>query len=196
MASMPDAPDPGEADIQPDIGVPTSLADQVNNAVMQGQTATDIVAYHADIGADLPRPALADIWGPSGNNPSPFIDTGVDPHVDAINDGAGPIGEALIGAAAGGVVGIARGAAEGIAQGVLTDVSGELAPGAGRAAQLGVTTTTEELGTKVAGSAAIEGASAGDITKMVLGNKWTRRAGAAIAVGEGTFDVGKKSGKE
>ena len=65
--------------------------------------------------------------------------------MDAINEGAGPIGEAILGAAAGGAVGVLKGAAEGIAKGVLTDVAGAQANPLSRAAQLGVETTTEGL---------------------------------------------------
>ena len=195
---------PGEDALPGDPGPDQATVDQMNAAVGAGYSYGDIAAYHEDQGLEAPpRPPLdaimsgqdlsqAQNWAPA----SPFIDTGVDPHVDAINEGAGPIGEAILGAAAGGAVGVLKGAAEGITEGVLTDVAGAQANPLSRAAQLGVETSTEELGTKAAGSATIEGASAKEITQMVVGNKWTRRIGAAIAVGEGAFDVGKKSGKE
>ena len=70
------------------------------------------------------------------------------PGRDAIEAGAGPIGEAIIGAASGGAAGLVRDIPAAVA-GTLKSVSGELAPGAAsRAAALGVTTTNE-------GSAAI-----------------------------------------
>ena len=200
MASIPDTEGPGEADIQPDF---QSTVDAVNSAINQGYSYDDVAAFHADNNLPAPpQPSLDAIMGGNTSDasqwsqPSPFIDTGVDPHVDAINAGAGPIGEALIGAAAGAVPGIIRGVAEGLAEGVVTDITGAQVNPLSRAAQLGVTTTTEELGAEAAGPATIEAASAGELTRMVIGNKWTRRAGAAIGAGVGTYEFGKKSGKE
>jgi hypothetical protein len=88
----------------------------------------------------MQRPSLQDIWGTS---PATLMAAGTpqpqqQAEPDAINEGAGPIGEVIIGAAAGGVGAAARGAIEG-AGAALAD--GELAPGS-RAAQMGITELT------------------------------------------------------
>ena len=149
-AYSPDPIGPGEVDSpQP---MDQSTVDAVNSAVNQGYSYADVVAYHADAGLPQPpQPSLDAIM--SGNTsdasqwsqPSPFIDTGVDPHVDAINEGAGPIGDALILGAAGAAVGVVAGAAEGIGEGVLSDIAGAQINPLSRAAQMGVETTTEGL---------------------------------------------------
>ena len=182
-----------------DPGPDQETVDQMNSAVSAGYTYNDVAAYHEDQGLDAPpRPPLTAIMSgqdlsQAQNWQAPTMDDLSQPGRDAINEGAGPIGEAIIGAAGGGVVGIAKGAAEGITEGVLTDVAGAQA----NPIRSLVTATTEDMGAVgTAGPATIEGASSGDVVKMVLGNKWTRRAGAAIGAGEGTYDIGKKSGKD
>ena len=141
------------------------------NAYSAGYTHDDVAEA---IGTEPPRPDITEIWG--GTHPAdatwsqPTDPTQLDTPEQA---------SVLIHQMAESGLGI--GAVEGV--GV-------------RAAALGVKTTVEELGTQVAGPATIEASSAGDIARAVIGNKWTRRAGAAIGAGEATYDIGKKSGKE
>jgi hypothetical protein len=93
--------------------------------MQMGHSYADVSDHLQSTGNDPPeRQSLADIWG---------NDAMKNPGRDAINEGAGPIGEALLGVAAGGIVGLAKGAAEGIAKGVLTDTSGDAAGLFGRA---------------------------------------------------------------
>lgn len=93
---------------------------------------------------------------------------------DRINSGAGPIGEALLGAGAGGAVGIARGA---IAGGIMGDITGAMANPISR---LGVQTSTEGLTSRSAADFALRDATAPVST--IFGNpavKWGLTGAAA-----------------
>ena len=131
-----------------------------------GHSYDEVLAHLADLGVNAP-PRAADI-----------NDIFTTPGRDAINEGAGPIGEALIGLASGGVAGLAKGALE---SGVLSDVSGQL--GAGRAAQMGVTTSTDEA---AAAADNVLAPSEEDSAAVSAGIKW----GVAGNVGIGTFAEG------
>ena len=127
-------------------------------------TAADYRSVTPSVGANdrlmqfarqsLSAPSLADLSRPGR---------------DAINEGAGPIGEALIGAAAGGAGGLVRGAAA-ATRGVLADEGGELLPSA-RAAAMGVRPTTAEA------------AAAHVDPRLVSAVGKVARYGAATAVG-------------
>ena len=88
-------------------------------------------------GADVQRPSIGDLWygPPTGRE---YYGQARDQANDAINEGAGPIGEAVIGLASGSVVGAIRGA---IGTGVLSDVAGAQA----HPIRSLVQTSTEEL---------------------------------------------------
>ena len=181
MAAIPDQGNPGEdLPAQP-------VQDDLLNAYGAGYTHDDVTVA---TGTEPPRPDIGEIWG--GASPAeanwapatPFIDTGVDPHVDAINEGAGPIGEAILGAAAGGAVGVAKGLPGAIGA-VLKDVSGELAPAVtSRAAQLGVSTL--ETADTVAPAVLAKDRTIGQTFSAMAGNKWARR-GAAAYLGYNAF---------
>ena len=133
---------------------------QIKQAVAAGYSYQDVVDHHEALGVPAPaRPPLADIY--AGVSISAYGERGVGastdgsgdaiskstyptledlsrPGRDKINEGAGPIGEVVLGAGAGGVAGALKGA---ISTGVLGDVAGSVE---GRIASMGITTGTEE----------------------------------------------------
>lgn len=121
MAALFDPNNPGEDD---------PYLSNVSEAYNQGYGYNDLVGHHIDTGEDglPPQPSLDDAM--SGRQISPEMFSPVSivgkedtkrSDQDAINEGAGPVGEAIIGAAAGGMAGIARGAIE---SGVFSDIAG------------------------------------------------------------------------
>jgi hypothetical protein len=100
------------------------------------------------------------------------------PGRDAINEGAGPIGEAAMLGAAGGVAGLARGVAGGVAEAVAPSVTDAVG---GRAAALGVTPSTGALPTMagVSKTEAIEAAKTA-----------ARRGAVGLAADQTFFDKG------
>ncbi len=111
-------------------GPDQATVDQMNAAVGAGYSYNDIASYHADQGLDAPpRPDLGSIMSgqdlsQAQNWTAPTMDDLSQLGRDAINEGAGPIGEAILAAGAGGVGGLVKNAAEGVVAGVLADVSG------------------------------------------------------------------------
>jgi hypothetical protein len=148
MASIPDTGgmQPGDAAAQ--------QPDPVMNAVNQGHDWTDISAY---AGPDAQQPPLSSIW------PTQDINT---PGRDAINEGAGPIGEGIMMGAAGAIAGAAAGTAA-VAEDVVSS----------RAASLGVTASTDE--------AAAAQPLANPDTVRTLGK--VARRGAAAFIGSAVY---------
>ena len=122
-----------------------------------GHSYDEVLQHLNDLGVDAP-PRAADI-----------NDIFTTPGRDAINEGAGPIGEALI---AGGIVGAARGlAVRGAADVVGAAVSN-------RALSMGVATSTDEA---VAGPTALEQDAVSATQKVI-------KYGVAGAAGTAAFD--------
>ena len=107
--------------------------DPVKQAIAAGYTWKQIADYHEANGMDPPpRASLSDIYSPPDLNR---------PGRDAINEGAGPIGEAAIGLAAGGVVAGVRAAASAMGGAIADDAAAAVSS---RASQMGVSTTVPE----------------------------------------------------
>lgn len=127
MASVPDPSSPGDI-LQPDGGSITqpdggsSYIGNVMDAYNNGYTYDNLVDHHMENGIPTapPQPSLDAIM--SGNPIT--ADDLQQPGRDAINEGAGPIGEAILAGSAGLGASLVKGAAEGIAGGVLSDISG------------------------------------------------------------------------
>ena len=106
-----------------------------DNYLFKNTSWANFAPNHADAVAPTPgnRPPLSQIFGANMNQPGR----------DAINEGAGPIGETIIGALSGGGAGVLKGAVEGaIESGMSSTAANELAT-SGRAASMGVTTSTK-----------------------------------------------------
>lgn len=126
-AIVPDTPAvaPDSAGPQPVTG-DAGYLQNVMDAYNQGYTYDDLVNHHdANDMAPPPRPSLDSVMS---GKPLSMEDLQT-PGRDAINSGAGPIGEAVIMGAAGGLVGLAKGLAEG-ALGAAVEDTGAAGQGA------------------------------------------------------------------
>jgi hypothetical protein len=177
MASVPSGLSDGSADpgdsISNDIN-PADVAQGAQLALANGHSWGDISLHVGD--QETGRPSIGDVWF-SGNtytsDPSnmPALSS------SQINEGAGPVGEALMGAAAGAGVAAVRGAIAGAA--ALAPDAVDTALQSTRAAAMGVQTTTAGLTAKSGADLAVE--DVGDVLNQTLGNKWVRRAAGAAA---------------
>lgn len=113
-ASDPGSTDPG-ATVADDMS-PADVATGASFAMQVGHSWAEISDHLGTTNTDeaVQRQSLVNIWGQDVNTPGR----------DAINSGAGPIGEAVLAGAAGSVVGIARGVGTAIADGLLSDITG------------------------------------------------------------------------
>jgi hypothetical protein len=150
-------------------------------AIQQGNSYADIAQYHTDNELPMPdRPAMQDIV--NGSWQQTFGANMNQPGRDAINEGAGPIGEALIAGAAGGVVGAIKGA---VAAGTDTAITQS-----SRAAAMGVSTSTDEA---AVGSTAYTASDTADEIANLM--KYPLAAGAAGVVMEGGLGEGLAKGQ-
>lgn len=206
MASMPGPSNPGDDPAAPPPDPEATPAAQDPNALLaqaispeqaaQGVALSATVALGAghdwnDIsdaananGADVQRPSIGDLWygPPTGRE---YYGQVRDQANDAINEGAGPIGEAIIGLASGSAVGAIRGA---IGTGVLSDVAGAQANPVSRIAQMGVKTDLSELsGRKTELDFAAEDIM--NVLNRMYGGKTAKILGLGTVAG-GYFGVG------
>ena len=119
-----------------------NFVDQLQTAMRNGYSYSDVAQFHAGQGMQVPAtPSLDDImagsWQAKMPEPTPMNTS--TPGVDAINEGAGPIGDAVIMGAAGVAGGLAAGA--GAVEGAVDDAVVQ----SSRAADLGVTTSTDGI---------------------------------------------------
>lgn len=141
-------------------------------ALGEGHDWNDISDAANAAGADVQRPSIGDLWygPPTGRE---YYGQVRDQANDAINEGAGPIGEAVIGLASGSVIGAIRGA---IGTGVLSDVAGAQA----NPIRSLVQTSTEELqGAMTPLDLATERGL--QTVQRIVGNRWVRRGAAGYA---------------
>lgn len=152
-------------------------------AMGAGHDWNDISDAANAAGADVQRPSIGDLWygPPTGRE---YYGAVRDQANEAISEGAGPVGEALIGLATGSVVGAIRGA---IGTGVLSDVAGAQA----NPIRALVQTSTEELTPRMApiDLAVMRGFATAN---RIAGNRILRYGLAAEAARTTLFGGGKQ----